>query len=73
MPPFGPISRRDLIQALRRAGWSGPIPGSAHEVMVSAEGRRLSVPNPHRQEIRKPLLMKILRKANISREQWEQL
>ncbi|MGB7157569.1 MAG: type II toxin-antitoxin system HicA family toxin [Tepidisphaeraceae bacterium] len=73
MPPFGPISRRDLIQALRRAGFSGPVPGAAHEVMISADGRRLSVPNPHRRDVGKALLMKILRKASISREQWEQL
>jgi hypothetical protein len=41
--------------------------------MISSDGRRISVPNPHRQEIGKVLLMRILRKARISREQWEQL
>ena len=49
------------------------MPGSAHEVMISPDGRRISVPNPHRRDVGKTLLMKILRKANITREQWEQL
>jgi predicted RNA binding protein YcfA (HicA-like mRNA interferase family) len=73
VPPFGPISRRDLIQALRQAGFRGPVPGGAHEVMITPDGRRVSVPNPHRKDIGTALLMKILRKANLTREQWEQL
>lgn len=29
MPPFGPISRKDLIRALRRAGFDGFIPAAS--------------------------------------------
>ncbi|MGB3513862.1 MAG: hypothetical protein WBA93_32575 [Microcoleaceae cyanobacterium] len=31
MPIFGPISRRDLIAALRVAGFSGPYSGGKHQ------------------------------------------
>ena len=34
MPIFGPISRRDLIAALRVAGFSGPYSGGKHQFMV---------------------------------------
>ena len=72
MPRFGPIKRSDLIQALRRAGFTGPRPGGTHEVMSKGE-LKVSVPNPHRGDIGKNLLAIILREAGISRAQWERL
>ena len=33
----------------------------------------LTVPNPHRGDIGRELLARILRQAGITREQWEQL
>jgi hypothetical protein len=72
MPVFGPISREDLIRALRRAGFSGPYWGKKHEIMVRA-GHRVRIPNPHRGDISRELLGLILRQARISREDWERL
>ena len=72
MPRFGPIPRRDLIQALRRAGFAGPEPGGAHEVMWKGE-LKISIPNPHRGDIGRNLLAILLREAGISRQQWERL
>jgi len=72
MPPFGPIKRRDLIAALRRAGFEGPESGGKHQYMSRAN-LSLRIPNPHRQEIRQNLLAEILRQAGISREEWERL
>ena len=72
MPHFGPIKRRDLIQALRRAGFTGPVAGGTHEVM-SKGSLKVSVPNPHRSDIGKNLLAIILREAGISRREWERL
>jgi hypothetical protein len=46
MPPYGPISRRDLIAALRRLGFDGPYPGGNHSYMVRS-GLRVRIPNPH--------------------------
>lgn len=72
MPVFGPIKRRELIQALRRAGFEGPYAGGKHQYMVRGEVR-LTLPNPHRQEIGRDLLARILNQAGLSREEWEQL
>lgn len=72
MPPFGPIKRKDLIRALKRAGFEGPFPGGRHEFLVKGE-LRLILPNPHQREISRDLLARILRQARIDRADWEKL
>ncbi len=72
MPSFGPIKRADLIRALRQAGFEGPFTGGKHQFMVRGE-LRLTIPNPHSGEIGRDLLARILRQADISREEWEKL
>jgi len=72
MPAFGPISRADLIRALRQAGFAGPFVGGRHEFMVKGQVK-LVLPNPHRSDVGKPLLAEILRQVAISREEWEKL
>jgi predicted RNA binding protein YcfA (HicA-like mRNA interferase family) len=71
MPTFGPISRRNLIRALRNAGYDGPFSGKRHEFMRNPEGNRVVIPNPHKGDIGSALLIQILRQANISRDEWE--
>ena len=41
MPVFGPISRRELIRALQKAGFEGPFSGGKHQFM-SEKGRQNS-------------------------------
>jgi predicted RNA binding protein YcfA (HicA-like mRNA interferase family) len=72
MPPFGPISRKELIRALRQAGFDGPYSGGKHPFMLKGD-LTLTVPNPHQSDIGRELLSRILRQAEISREVWEQL
>ena len=72
MPPLGPISRRDLVRHLRRLGFEGPYSGGKHQFMVRGE-LTLRVPNPHRSDVGKELLSRILRQAGIDREEWEGL
>jgi hypothetical protein len=72
MPPFGPISRRDLIRALRDAGFTGPHPGRRHEAMIRGL-TSIVIPNPHRGDIGRNLLARLLRQAGISRSEWERL
>lgn len=72
MPPIRPISRRNLIRNLRRLGFEGPYPRTRHECMVK-DDRLLILPNPHRGDIGRALLMDILRQAGISRAEWELL
>ncbi len=70
MPPFGPTSRRDLIAALRALGFTGPYAGGNHEYM-RGRSRRVPLPNPHQGDISRNLLTRILRQADVSREEWE--
>jgi predicted RNA binding protein YcfA (HicA-like mRNA interferase family) len=70
MPPFGPISRANLIRGLRSLGFGGPYPGGRHAYMVRGE-RRVAIPNPHQGAIGVNLLARILRQAGLTREEWE--
>jgi predicted RNA binding protein YcfA (HicA-like mRNA interferase family) len=72
MPPFGPISRKDLIRSLRALGFDGPYSGGKHQFMIKGD-MTLTLPNPHKRGIGRELLARILRQAGISRKEWEQL
>jgi predicted RNA binding protein YcfA (HicA-like mRNA interferase family) len=72
MPPFKPVKRKDLIKTLRSAGFEGPYAGGRHEFLVKGQ-LRLILPNPHQSEISRDLLARILRQANLTREEWEKL
>jgi predicted RNA binding protein YcfA (HicA-like mRNA interferase family) len=72
MPEFGPISRRNLLKYLKKAGFHGPYPGGKHQFMIRGDDR-LRIPNPHKSDIGKNLLMRLLTEANIKRDDWEQL
>jgi predicted RNA binding protein YcfA (HicA-like mRNA interferase family) len=71
MPAIAPISRRNLIRYLRKCGFEGPYPGSKHAMMFK-EGLEITIPNPHKGDISKGLLLEILKQAQITREEWEQ-
>jgi hypothetical protein len=72
VPRFGLISRRDLIRYARQLGFSGPYAGGRHQFLQKGEVR-LVLPNPHRGDISSDLLARILRDAQISRDEWEAL
>ena len=72
MPGFGPISRRDLTRYLRDLGFDGPYAGGKHQFMIKGD-ITLTVPNPHKGDIGRELLSRILRQAGISRTDWEHL
>ena len=72
MPPFGPIKRRELIRHLRKLGFEGPYAGGRHEHRVKGT-LKLFIPNPRAGEISKSLLSKILRQAEIDRDEWAEL
>ena len=69
MPRLAPVSRRELIQRLRQLGFEGPYTGGQHEFMLRGD-RRLILPNPHREEISVDLLVRLLRQADVGREEW---
>jgi predicted RNA binding protein YcfA (HicA-like mRNA interferase family) len=70
MPPWGPTSRRRLIQGLRTLGFEGPHPGGRHMIMQRGDVT-ITLPNPHRGDIGIGLLATVLRQAGVSREEWE--
>jgi len=72
MPPFGPVKRKDLIKYLRQFGFNGPYSGGKHQFMAK-ENCTIRIPNPHLADIGRELLVRILRQAGISREEWENL
>jgi len=64
-----PVSRKELIKKLKILGFEGPYKGAKHMFMIKGN-IRLTLPNPHRKDISVSLLMKILKQAEISREDW---
>jgi predicted RNA binding protein YcfA (HicA-like mRNA interferase family) len=72
MPSVGPVKRKDLIRYLRKSGFEGPYSGGKHQFMVKGD-ITVRVPNTHQADISRDLLTRILRQANISREEWEEL
>ena len=69
MPKLTPISWRELVKKLRKLGFEGPFQGGKHPYMVRGD-LVLTIPNPHRQDIGVALLTRILRQADVSREDW---
>ncbi len=72
MPYFGAVSRSNLISALRKAGFEGPYAGKRHQFMEK-NGLRIRLPNPHQSDIGVNLLSRILKQAQISKDEWERL
>jgi predicted RNA binding protein YcfA (HicA-like mRNA interferase family) len=70
MPRLTPVSRRELIQRLKRLGFEGPYTGGRHEFMLGGD-RRLILPNPHRGDIGIDLLTRLLRQSGVTREEWQ--
>ena len=58
-----------MIRGLRQLGFEGPYQGGRHPYMVRGD-LVVTVPNPHRGVIGVDLLLRILRRAGISREEW---
>ncbi|MBM3975684.1 MAG: type II toxin-antitoxin system HicA family toxin [Planctomycetes bacterium] len=66
------MSRRELVAALKRLGFSGPYSGGRHEFM-RREDLVLAIPNPPRGDIGRDLLARILRQAGVKRADWERV
>lgn len=69
MSKLKPVSRDYLIKRLREFGFSGPYSGGKHSFMMKGK-LGLILPNPHRSEISIDLLKRLLKQAEISREEW---
>ena len=72
MPTLAPIKRKDLIRYFRRLGFDGPYSGGNHQFMAK-DALSVRIPNPHQADIGKELLVRILKQAEIERQDWEKL
>jgi len=64
-----PVSWDTLVRKLCNMTFEGPYRGGKHYFMLKGDFR-LTIPNPHPEDIGVPLLKEILKRAGISREQW---
>ncbi|OGF63463.1 hypothetical protein A2926_00880 [Candidatus Giovannonibacteria bacterium RIFCSPLOWO2_01_FULL_44_40] len=62
-----PISRRELVRKLLNLGFVGPFSGGRHQFMELGNFK-ISIPNPHGEEIGKHLLSIIIKDLGISAE-----
>ncbi|OIN97109.1 hypothetical protein AUJ66_04335 [Candidatus Desantisbacteria bacterium CG1_02_38_46] len=69
MSKLSPVSHSELVKRLKTFGFEGPYSGGKHLYMVRGN-LRLTIPNPHKQNIGVDLLTRILRQAGITREEW---
>jgi len=72
MPKVGPVSLRVFIARMRKFGFAGPYQEGKHPYMIKGT-ITLTIPNPHEKEVSQDLLMRLLRQAGITREQWMNL
>ena len=72
MPKIAPIKRKDLIYYFRQLGFDGPYAGGKHQIMEKGT-LSVTIPNPHKGDIGKEFLVRILKQARIDRKVWEDL
>jgi predicted RNA binding protein YcfA (HicA-like mRNA interferase family) len=72
VPRLGPITRTELIRYLQILGFEGPYSGGKHQFMLRST-IRLRLPNPHRRDVGRELLSRILKQAGIDKDSWEKL
>jgi len=72
VPCPGPIKRVELIKYLQILGFEGPYSGGKHQFMLKGV-IRLRLPNPHRRDVGRELLSRILKQAGIDKDSWEKL
>ena len=72
MPRFGPVKRTELIDNLRKLGFTGPFAAARHEFMLR-DDRTLTLPYPHQTDLGPAFLIRIISQSGLSREDWERL
>ncbi|MGB3920582.1 type II toxin-antitoxin system HicA family toxin [Methanothrix sp.] len=70
MSRLAPVSRVEMIRRLKKLGFEGPFPGKRHQHLIRGT-TLVIIPNLHHgQDISADLIVEILRKAKISRDEW---
>jgi hypothetical protein len=69
MSKLSPVSFSELVRKPKALDFEGPFSGGKHLFMVRND-LRLTIPNPHKQDISVDLLNRILRRGEIRRDEW---
>ncbi len=66
------ISWRKLVKKFRELGFDGPYSGGRHLFMIKNK-LKVHIPNPHKGDISKYLVIEILRQTGISHKDWDEV
>ncbi len=69
MPKLVPVSWKECVRRLRKFGFEGPYWGGRHPYMLRGD-TSLTIPNIHRKEVSIDLLSRMLKQADIGRDEW---
>lgn len=67
-----PLSRRELIRKLKRAGFFGPFSGGRHSYFLRGN-LKIFIPNPHGVDIGSNIIKRIIIDMGISEDAWDGL
>jgi predicted RNA binding protein YcfA (HicA-like mRNA interferase family) len=67
-----PLSRRELIRKLKRAGFSGPFSGGRHNYLLR-DRLKIFIPNPHGADIGSNIIRRIIIDADTSEDELDGL
>lgn len=63
------ISWREMVRKFHGLGYRGPLSREKHLIVVRGDDV-IHIPNPHRGNLSKQLIAEMLRRAGISRDDW---
>jgi len=69
MSGLKPVSWREFVRRMRELGFEGPYSGGRHPQMRRGN-LTVIIPNPHESEISVGFIIRLLRQAGITREEW---
>ena len=69
MTRLKPVAWREFVQRMRELGFEGPYAGGRHPQMRRGNVTVI-IPNPHEGEIGVGFLTRLLRQADVTREEW---
>lgn len=72
MPRVGSVKPKEFIRKLKRAGFSIDHQTGSHAVLLRADGTRLVVP-VHAREMKRGLLVSLLKQAGLTPEAFQAL
>jgi predicted RNA binding protein YcfA (HicA-like mRNA interferase family) len=74
MPKLTPLKASEVMRKLRALGYVGPVPGGRHVHMVHYASKKIiPIPVHGNKDIGIGLLRKILRDADVTVEEWQNL